>query len=48
MRKNVLQTCKCSVCGSNYEDIRIGHHHIIGTCPKCQRADEIGLVFYNE
>lgn len=45
MRKNVLQTCKCHVCGSNYEDVAIGKSHIYATCPKCERRDEIGLVF---
>lgn len=45
MRESVLQKCKCHICNSNYEDIGVGRHHIVGTCPKCQRTDEIGLVF---
>jgi len=45
MRKNLLQTANCSVCQSNYVDIAIGNSHIYATCPKCERRDEIGLVF---
>lgn len=48
IRRNILQTCTCSVCGSKYVDISIGKSHIIGSCPKCERRDEIGLVFFND
>lgn len=45
MRKNILQTGICHICKTGYVDIVIGNSHIYGSCPKCERRDEIGLVF---
>ena len=45
MIHNKLQHGKCTICNSLYEDVRIGKKHIFGRCPKCERLDEIGLVF---
>lgn len=47
MNRNQLQKGKCHVCNANYFNIDIGRKHIYGKCLKCQRIDEIGLVFYN-
>jgi len=43
--KNLLQQSRCHICNSNYVNIRIGQKHIYGICPKCERCDEIGLVY---
>ena len=43
--KNLLHSGNCHVCNSKYVDLAIGNSHIYATCPKCERRDEIGLVF---
>ena len=35
----------CHVCGTKYERFQLGGAHIYAVCEKCNRQDEVGLVF---
>lgn len=40
-----VQQASCHVCGTPYEEMDIGKHHLYATCKKCVRRDEVGLVW---
>ena len=42
---NLKQT-SCHVCDTPYETFQIGSNHVMATCKKCERRDEVGLTFY--
>jgi len=41
-----LDQTSCHVCKTEYENYQIGSNHVMATCKKCQRRDEVGLTFY--
>jgi len=41
-----LLQANCHVCHMFYEVFTIGSNHVHAVCKKCNRSDEVGLVFY--
>ena len=43
--KFTVDRVTCHVCDSKYERFILGGAHIYAVCEKCDRLDEVGLVF---
>jgi len=40
-----IPTLNCHICNTRYKRFSIGKKHVYATCEKCERRDEVGLVF---
>ena len=45
LTKIKIEQISCHVCNEKYQEMDIGENHVYATCKKCERRDEVGLVW---